>query len=290
MTVEDRSGNPDPRSAPPGYFAVRSPTGTWWARPECADAIQAGGADFLLQGTAVRSRRAGRGRGDVTAFDLAGHHLVGKRAQHGGLLGRWLGGVYLGHGRLLTQLRLADVLERRGIATPEVMAVGWRRLLGPLQALAVVTRAIAAAQNLYEAARDGAPWRRRRVILERSAELIRSMHDAGFRHADLNVTNLVLGRGPEGDRMHVVDLERGRLRGGPLSDRERLASLARLLRSYEKWIAGRWRLPAREELAFLRRYCAADRTRMRRLRLDLDRSRRRLAPRRLLWKVLGRST
>jgi Lipopolysaccharide kinase (Kdo/WaaP) family len=277
------------RGAPPtpaGYVEVRSPAGGWWARPECAEAIQAGAADVLLRGQAVRSRRAGRGRGDVIAFDLAGISVVGKRAQHGGLFGRLLGGAYLGNARALAQLRLADELERRGIPTPEVMAVGWRRLLGPFLALAIVTRAIAAAQNLYEAARDEAPWRRRRILLEHSADLIRVMHDVGFLHADLNVTNLVLGRGPAGDRMHVVDLDRGRLRGNPLSERERMAGLARLLRSYEKWIAGRWRLGHRQELVFLHRYCGADRDRVRRFQRRLQRSRWRFAPRRMLWWLL----
>jgi hypothetical protein len=210
---------------------------------------------------------------------------VGKRALHGGILGRLLGGLYLGRGRAIAQIEAADRLDRAGIPTPEVLAVGWRGALGVFRALAIVTRAIPRAQNLYEAARDDAPWRRRRVILEQSGRLIRAMHDDGFTHADLNVTNLVLGEGPGGDRVHVVDLDGARF-GGALRPLDRYRSLARLLRSYEKWIAGRWRLSPREEIIFLRAYCGRDRRLSSYLRRRLQRYRSRLRLRRLSWAVL----
>src|SRR5207245_10845727 len=125
----------------------------------------------------------------------------------GGFAGRLLGGLYLGAGRALAQAEAAERLLRSGIPTPPVLAVGWRRSLLIFTKQVIVTRAIPGAENLYEAARQDAPWRRRRAILARSAELVRSMHEAGFLHADLNVTNLVLGSGPGGDqeigRAHV---------------------------------------------------------------------------------------
>ena len=185
----------------------------------------------------------------------------------------------------MNQIRLASRLERCGIPTPEVLAVGWRRRALLFAAQAIVTRAIPRAQNLYEAAIEDAPWRRRRAILARSAELVRAMHDAGFLHADLNVTNLVLGGGPEGDLVYVVDLEKGRFRADMDSTR-RLAGLSRLLRSYEKWLAGRAPLTPRDELIFLRRYCRSDRVLLRELQERLQRYRRGLRVRRLAWKVM----
>lgn len=192
---------------------------------------------------------------------------------HGGLAGRLLGGLYLGPARLLGQIEAARRLDQAGIPTPEILAVGWRRVLLAFSAQAIVTRAIPGAENLYEVARQEAPWRRRRAILERSADLVRAMHDAGFLHADLNVTNLVLGEGPDGDRIHVVDLEKGRFRT-PLPMSDRAANLGRLVRSYEKWIPDLRRLGAREEILFLRRYCRSNRTMLREL---LGRLRRRRA-------------
>ncbi|MFQ5878111.1 MAG: lipopolysaccharide kinase InaA family protein [Acidobacteriota bacterium] len=261
---------------------MRSPRATWLARNDCAEAIQKGEADLLFAGAARREPAAGGGRGGLVRLRLAGQEAVGKRALHGGLLGRILGGLYLGAGRAVAQLVAAERLERAGVPTPAVLAVGWRRAFGPFHQHAVVTRRVHRSQNLYEAALEDAPWRRRRISLEKSASLVRSMHDAGFLHADLNVSNILLGEGPDGDRVHIVDLDRGRFvrRAGPGA---RFRNLARLLRSYEKWIAGRFRLTAREELLFLRSYCGPDRSLLRRLQRRLQRYRGRLRLRRILW-------
>jgi hypothetical protein len=286
MSVIPRPAAPDRRRPPSGFRCVRSPRAAWLARPECVEEIRAGRADLLLLGRGRRDPRPGGGRGPLARLELAGAPALGKRALHGGLLGRLFGGIYLGRRRALAQIDAAERLDRAGVPTPELLAIGWRPALGPFGAVAIVTRAIPGAQNLYEAARDDAPWRRRRVILETSGALVRRMHDAGFRHADLNVTNLVLGRGPDGDRVHVVDLDRGRFLGR-LGPSERFRGLARLLRSYEKWMAGRFRLSPREELLFLRAYCKGDRDMASYLGRRLRRYRARLGPRRLAWLLLG---
>ena len=242
-----------------------------------------GRADLLLAGEALRAGQPGRGRGRMVVLDLAGQRLVGKRALHGGILARVLRDLYLGPGRLVDQLRLADRLRRSGIPTPEVMMIGWRTILGPICTQAILTRAIPEAQNLYEAARDEAPWRRRRIILEKSAALVRAMHAAGFRHADLNVTNLIVGQGPDGFRLHVVDLDGGRFLDR-VGRRTRLENLGRLLRSYEKWIEGSFRLSAREEILFLRRYCGDDAALFRYLVAGLRRRRAWFRLRRAVWR------
>ena len=285
MTGRGDAASPPGQGAPAGYRRVGSPIATWLARPECAEEIREGRADFLLRGSGRRSPAGGGGRGGLGYLELAGAAAVGKRALHGGVFGRVLGGLFLGKGRMTGQIEAAERLDRAGVPTPEVLAVGWRRALGVFRALAIVTRAIPRAQNLYEAAREDAPWRRRRVILEKSARLVRAMHDAGFLHADLNVTNLVLGEGPGGDRVYVVDLDGGRFEDMP-GPAVRFRSLARLLRSYEKWIAGRWRLSPREEIVFLRTYCGPDRELSVFLWRRLQRYRARLPLRRLSWAIL----
>jgi hypothetical protein len=110
------------------------------------------------------------------------------------------------------------------------------------------------------------------------------MHDAGFFHADLNLTNLVLEGGPAGGRAYVVDLDRGRFRR-PLGTARRFRNLARLLRSSEKWLGRGVRLAPREELAFLRRYCGSDGALLRLLLGRLRRYRAALRLRRLFFGV-----
>ncbi|MEE9291653.1 MAG: lipopolysaccharide kinase InaA family protein [Acidobacteriota bacterium] len=274
---------------PIGYAEVRSPVACWIARHECAEEIQRGDADRLLLGRAERRRGAGGGRGALLRMRLGDVEAVGKRAQHGGLVGPMIRSLYPGTRRIRDQLVAADRLDRAGVTTPQVLAVGWRRVLGPLHAHAIITGAVREAQNLYEVARANAPWRRRRIALEKSADLIRKMHDIGFLHADLNVTNILFGRGAGGDRVQIVDLDGGAFYH-QIGFRGRFRNLARLLRSYEKWIAGRFRLSAREELIFLRRYCQNDRILLKRFQRALQRHRSRLGLHRVGWLASGASS
>jgi hypothetical protein len=147
------SGARAPEGWPASFEEVRSPAGSWVARRECAGAIASGQADFLLLDAPGRAAAPGAGRGVVATFDLGGSPVVGKRALHGGLLGRLLRDLYLGRGRGLSQIAVADRLERAGVPTPPILAVGSRRRLGFLYAQAIVSRAIPGALNLYEAAR-----------------------------------------------------------------------------------------------------------------------------------------
>jgi len=192
--------------------------------------------------------------------------------------------LYLGEGRVLHQVQAAARLREAGVPTPDVLAVGSRRAACLFRAQAVVTRELAGAQNILELAPMCASRSRRRDILVMCADLVRAMHQAGFLHADLNVTNLVLERGLDCEVLHVLDLDRGRF-VDVLSTTDRYRNLARLVRSYEKWIADRVRLTQREEILFLLRYCGDDRRRLRELVRRLARYRARLAFRRLSWRM-----
>jgi hypothetical protein len=87
---------------------------------------------------------------------------------------------------------------------------------------------------------EGAEDLRRRWSRERGTEgeldavlaAVRAMHDAGFRHRDLNLGNLLVsGDPPEG---FVVDLDGGSWDEGPLDAAARAASLRRMERSYAR--------------------------------------------------------
>jgi tRNA A-37 threonylcarbamoyl transferase component Bud32 len=254
------------------------------SRPACVEAIVRGDLDDLLSAAGPRRPAAGGGRGPLIALRLGGEEAIAKRPVHGGLLGRLFGGLYWGRERVLSQLRAAQRLRAAGVATPEVLVVGWRSVAGPLQRQAIIAQAIPGAINLYGASRNPPPGLSRRAIVRESAGVVRRMHDAGFLHADLNVTNLVLEPGAGELRVHIVDLDRGRFRSR-LVPGERAHNLARLLRSYEKWLAVETPLSGREELDFLRSYARTDRAMLRWLWRYLQSYRRSLGPRRLGWRL-----
>jgi len=273
-----------PRELASHSVEVRSPRGGWIARRECAESIERGEADALLVEPARPPARAGSGRSAGVRLRLGSESAIAKRAVHGGLLGPLLGGLYLGTGRAVDQALAAERLSAADVATPEILAIGARRVLGPMHALAIVSREIPEARNLLEFSEGAPPRGRRRLVLLACADLVRRMHAAGFLHADLNVGNLVLGRRGGEEILHVVDLDRGSFRTS-LSLHARHRNLARLLRSYEKWIARHLRLTAREEILFLLRYAGRDRVLARRLAARLSRSRSRLRFRRLGWRL-----
>jgi Lipopolysaccharide kinase (Kdo/WaaP) family len=275
--------SPAPRGITPQYVEVRSPAAFWIAGRGCADAIARGQADFLFEERPRAPIEAGSGRGVTARFTLAGKAVVGKRALRGGLFGPLLGGLYLGSRRVLDQVRTSERLRSAGVATPEIVAAGSERVLGPLRAHAIVSHELAGARNLLELAEDAPSPPLRRQLLAACAALVRRMHDAGFLHADLNVGNLVLERGGATPVLNVVDLDHGRFLNS-VSPRRRFRNLARLLRSYEKWIAPRLRLSGREELLFLRCYAGRDRALLRRLVRWLSWYRSRLGLRRILWR------
>ena len=268
------------------YVEIRSHAARWTARRDCSKAVESGAADFLFDSAADPPVVPFAGRGPVVRFTLAGLPAIGKRARHGGVLGPIFGDLYVRRRRVLDQAKMAQRLEAGGVATPRILAVGTARVLGPVHRQAVVSRELHGARNLLELAMTGPSRRRRSELLIQCADLVRRMHDAGFLHADLNVGNLVLERDQEGERLHIVDLDRGRFEP-TVSRRKRLANLRRLLRSYEKWIAGRLRLTPREEILFLRRYAGGDTSLLRSLALSLGRHRSLLGPRRLRWHLPG---
>jgi hypothetical protein len=255
---------------PPGYLLVRSPTGRWAARAEAAEELASGGADRLLSGPAVLRKGAGTGRGETVRMRLGGMDAIGKRAVHGGVLGPILRGLYLGPGRVFDQIRSADRLTRSGVSTAPILAAGWRRALGVFTAQAVVGRAVPGGRNLHQAAREERSPLRRRRILEAAAATVRAMHDAGFRHADLNLTNLVLAGSGGAPSVVVIDLDRGRWL--PMGPAERAGNLLRLARSCDRWLPGPEGPSRRERARFLAAYWRGDRVLRSALRARLGRS------------------
>jgi tRNA A-37 threonylcarbamoyl transferase component Bud32 len=115
-----------------------------------------------------------------------------------------------------------------------------------------------------------------------SGAALRRFHDAGGRHADLHVKNLLLRETRAGAEVIVIDLDRGAA-GTPAAPARRARELGRLWRSLVKrGVAERvgWRGVA----AFLAAYCAGDRALRDALARRLPAERRRAARHALLYR------
>lgn len=136
--------------------------------------------------------------------------------------------------RAAREFRLLGRLLQRGLPVPEPVA--WARRDGETF---LFTREIPGARPLHEEPLT------RPVLLE-LAGFVRHLHDAGVRHDDLHLGNIL--RGGDG-QLHLVDVHSVRL-GGPLSRRRRVRGLAFLLHSF--WT----RVRTTDALRFLRAYGA----------------------------------
>lgn len=241
---------------------------------EAADALgllEPGGAESLL----ARGRPL-QGRGRTARVPVPGRaeHLVLRPVLHGGLLGNLRGGRLLGLGRPLSELRATRRLRAAGAPVPRaVLVAGWRAG-GPFWRAALGTLFVQDAVDGIRFLQSGpAPERIRRAAAAAGAA-VRRFHDAGGRHADLHVKNLLLREQGDATDALVIDLDRARAGAAPKPAR-RMAELMRLYRSLDKF-GLLDRVGARGCAVFFAAYVARERALRRDLRAALPRERMRL--------------
>ncbi|HEX5012450.1 MAG TPA: lipopolysaccharide kinase InaA family protein [Planctomycetota bacterium] len=178
-----------------------------------------------------------RGRAAVHVLATPRGEIVAKRLQRGGMLGGVLRGLYGDASRSVREAQAAEELAARGVATPPVIAARATRVMPLLWRLEVATARLPAEGDLLEVlrARGSVPGLPLAV-----GRTLRSAHDAGLRHRDLQVKNLLvpagfpgMGGASEPVALVLLDLDRCEV-AAPLSEEERLAALARFARSLAK--------------------------------------------------------
>ena len=147
-------------------------------------------------------------------------------------------------------------LGERGAPVPRPVLAAAHRLAGPLQRAAVAT---VFEEGSIDALRflSAAPSAERVVSACRAAgRAVRRLHDAGGRHRDLHLGNLLLREGDGAVECMVVDLDRARVVAST-SPSAWMAEIGRLLRSVVK--RGHWlRVGDAGAKAFLDAYTAGD--------------------------------
>jgi 3-deoxy-D-manno-octulosonic acid kinase len=169
------------------------------------------------------------GRGAAYRAVLPGGvRAVVRPCRRGGLLARVVHETYLGwRPRPLRELALTVEARRRGVAAAEVLAA---RIEGRLAYRgALVTAEVPHAVPLIDALRAAPDAATRRRLGALAGSAVAALHIAGVLHADLNLTNILVGA--DGAGATVIDFDRGRLVQGQLGACARRRNLRRLLRS-----------------------------------------------------------
>lgn len=226
----------------------------------------------------------GGGRGPTALLELAGGgRLLLRPVLHGGWLGPLLGGALLGMGRPLRELETSAALREAGapVATP-VLAVG-RRVAGPVWEAAVGTLYEEGSEDAQRFLERHPP---RAAVLRAAAaagRAVRRFHDAGGRHADLHLQNLLLREDEAGVEALVIDLDKAR-RVARVAPARRMAELMRLYRSAcKRDLAAQ--IGPRGCARFFGTYVRGDRALRRALWGHLGRERWRLRLHALAWRA-----
>jgi hypothetical protein len=238
--------------------------------------LEPGGIERLL---AAGAPGAGRGRTAVIPLPGRAERLHLRSFRHGGWLANVRGGHLPGLGRPLAELAANAQLAAAGAPVPQPALVAGRRRAPGWWTAAVGTLHAEGARNAGELLESCREPDRLRAVAAAGGGALRRFHDAGGRHADLHVGNLlVLGEGAS-PRVLLVDLDRARMLPR-VSTRRRMREIMRLHRSLVK---RRLRAALAPEVAarFLDAYTAGDTELRAALLAHLPRERRRLALHRL---------
>jgi 3-deoxy-D-manno-octulosonic acid kinase len=238
--------------------------------------LEPGGLERLLRDGAAG---AGRSRNAVVPLPGCEERLHLRPFRHGGWLANLLGDRLPGLGRPLAELAANARLATAGAPVPRPVLVAGRRRAPGVWTAAVGTLHAADAIDAGEFLSKCPERERLLAVAEAAGTALRRFHDAGGRHADLHVGNLLIQDEGSSPRMLLVDLDRARIEPR-VSARRRMAEIMRLYRSLVK---RRFHAALAPETAvhFLDAYTAGDTDLRNALLAQLPRERLRLAIHRL---------
>ena len=186
------------------------------------------------------------GRGAAYRIHLSGEDSVVRHYRRGGAVARILHDEYLraGEPRPLRELHASIAARQRGVDTPEVLAA-IVYLAGPLYRADLATRFVPHSRDLADVTFSADPqWpaAKRVAAWGAAGRMLRTTFDAGVRHPDLNLRNILVApetgnvpeHGEHAVRALLIDLDRASVGTAPIHPRERGEMLDRLHRSRRK--------------------------------------------------------
>ncbi len=198
-------------TVPPGYVAYsdHGAEGALLASLEAPLRSAIAGGSFYGYAEHHPQARTFTGRGVAYAVPLpeGAADVVIRRSRHGGMLAALTGDKFFGATRAPKELEISLTLQRRGVPTPEVVAYAtypadaWRRRAD------VVTREVPRSRDLL-AALTGATPAAKKAAAAAVARLFQQLTEAGARHPDLNVKNILLADAANGFDAYVLDVDR----------------------------------------------------------------------------------
>jgi 3-deoxy-D-manno-octulosonic acid kinase len=222
-----------PAALPPEFETWRLGAAGAVVRRDVASAVRAALAErgsLYVWAQAQPGREAFTGRGAAYGVTLGGVAAVVRHARRGGFFGPLLGDRYAGVPRHWRELAWSRRLAGAGIPTPPFLA-GIAYAAGLTHRADVATARVPGrdlAGLFFGAAPPAAD--ERDAAWRAVGRLVRSLHDAGWIHPDLQLRNVLVGGTPP--QAWLIDVESCRDGAGATARR---GNLERFYRSWAKW-------------------------------------------------------
>jgi len=227
---------------PPGYRLIEGKGMRAIVKDEYLPLLEQ--REFLSPGKIFKDLPPSPLKGRDSLLLVEGDAIVVRRNLHGGLIGRFLGDLFLDSTRPHRELFITWRLRTAGINTLDPIASITEKA-GPFWRGYFITRYLNRAQDLVSFLEGDGPHRERLSIARRAGELLRRIHDMGVFHADLQLKNFLV----EDGKVYLIDFDRAR-EIIPLPLSLRFNNLFRLLRSVEKHRSKGLKISPREMVAF----------------------------------------
>lgn len=229
------------RPSPAGFSRREYEAGVAWLDSDRAPALVDAGLLAPWQLVSPTCRGPGTGRGPRGLIEIAGvGRVLVKQYMRGGWLARLNADRYLFFRRFVAELRVAVAASAAGCPVIVPLATVVRRSGWGWRAWQAIP--------WWEGSRDLAAWltspRRSDIrtgeLFKTALRAIRTCHEGGLLHADLNLGNVLLRPvvGGQGWEARLIDLDRCRMFPGPVPVGSRRRALARLERSLVKHCPG----------------------------------------------------
>jgi hypothetical protein len=226
------------REPPSGYAQFDVPG----ARVVCIESIAASLRVALRDATLYdfaakqSNARALAGRGTSYAIQLpkSAERVVVRHNRHGGMLARLTGDLFRAPTRAPVELEISERLRSVNVPTPKILGYIAYPAVAGFERVDVISREIPDSHDLSTALMSTDATERSEA-LRATAELIMRLSDAGARHHDLNIKNVLLQPDSDGPIPHAFVLDVDRVTFGLERTAAIDANLARLVRSARKW-------------------------------------------------------
>jgi lipopolysaccharide kinase (Kdo/WaaP) family protein len=210
---------------------VRDPRATWLLRAEADAWLTPLLRSLGDEAAVVEGRVLAGGRGGSRLRSAGGHDVVVRHYRRGGWPAALFHDTYWGRRpRPFRELCVTEALRAAGAPVVEVYGAAVHWVLPVCYRGWLVTRYVAQARTLWEWASAGTTPDDRQIVLPLVGRALRRLHDAGGRHPDLNLNNILLAPAavPQGYQVLFIDFDI------PLRLWQPTADLARLRRSARK--------------------------------------------------------